>query len=252
MSNSADHASHQPRILILESSSRMGSVAIAEGPRFLHEERFSQSMRHAIDLMPAARRLCRNVGWSPATIDHVYLSTGPGSFTGLRISISIARAMAQAIGCKLVAVSTVDVLAQNAPDHVRNLVVALDAKRRQIFGALYRRSNGMERTAGPALVDPGEFISSAPHPVAVLGEGVDYHRAALQSGVTNSVDYTELDRHLWTPSARAVHALAWQRAAREDFDDPNNVIPVYIRLAEAEEVWNIKNTTPGAAVPPAI
>jgi tRNA threonylcarbamoyladenosine biosynthesis protein TsaB len=183
-------------------------------------------------------------------IEHIYLSTGPGSFTGLRISISVARAMAQAIGCKLVGVSTVDVLAQNAPQHVQNLVVALDAKRSQIFGARYARIDGMARTAGPALVDPREFVAGTPRPVAVLGEGVDYHRAALQAGAAPGDDYTELDRPLWTPSALAVHALGWQRAQRGDFDDPAAILPVYIRLAEAEEVWNRKHAAGGISAPP--
>ncbi len=231
-----------PRILVLETSSRMGSVGIALGPNFLREEHFTQSMRHAIELMPAARRLCQAEGWQPDMIDQIYLSIGPGSFTGLRIAISVARAMAQAIGCKLIGVSTVDVLARNALDHVQNLIVALDAKRGQIFGARYaRQAEGMVRTAGPALVDPTEFVRQTPMPVAVLGEGIDYHRAALEAGITQQDQYMELDRTLWIPNVRAVHALGWARAAHDDFDDPVSILPVYIRLAEAEEVWNRKH-----------
>jgi tRNA threonylcarbamoyladenosine biosynthesis protein TsaB len=242
MSDRTATNSKLPRILVLETSSRMGSVGVALGPDLLREEHFSQSMRRAIELMPAARRLCQAAGWQPEMIEQIYLSTGPGSFTGLRIAISVARAMAQAIGCKLVGVSTVDVLARNAPDHAQNLIVALDAKRGQIFGARYaRQAHDMVRTAGPALVDPTEFVRQTPTPVAVLGEGIDYHRAALEAGIRAKDQYAELDRALWTPTVRAVHALGWTRAARGDFDDPASILPVYIRLAEAEEVWNRKH-----------
>jgi len=237
-----------PRILVLETSSRTGSVGLAAGPEFLCVEHFAHSMRHAVELMPAARRLCQDLGWPPDTIQQIHLSVGPGSFTGLRIAISVARAMAQAIGCKIVAVSTVDVLAQNAPEHVQNLVVALDAKRGQIFGARYvRQGSGMVRTAGPALVDPAEFVHQTPSPLAVLGEGVDYHRAALEAGATPA-GYVELERRLWTPQAAAVHALAWAQAQRGEFADPGTLLPVYIRLAEAEEVWNRKHGVVSAPV----
>ena len=233
--------SDPPRILVIETSSRTGSVGVALGPDLLRQETFAQSMRHAIELMPAARRLCQEMAWAPDSIQHIYLSIGPGSFTGLRIAISVARAMAQAIGCRLVGVSTVDVLARNAPESVQNLVVALDAKRGQIFGARYTRTaEGMVRTAGPALVDPTALVRDTPRPMAVLGEGVDYHRAALEAGIGPAGQYTELDRCLWVPQVQAVHQLARARAGRDDFDDPATMLPVYIRLAEAEEVWNRK------------
>src|SRR5438874_13743504 len=104
-----------PRIIAIETSGRTGSVAIAHGPGLLAVRELPATMRHAAELMPAIRELVRAQGWQPAEIDHVYVSLGPGSFTGLRIAVAMARALAQAVGCRLVGVPSLDVIAENAP-----------------------------------------------------------------------------------------------------------------------------------------
>src|SRR5208337_5216929 len=93
-----------PRGIAIETSSRHGSVAISHGSHLLQIVDLPVGNRHATELMPAIAALTKGAGWQPEEIDQVYLSLGPGSFTGLRIAIAIARAMHQAIGCKLVGV----------------------------------------------------------------------------------------------------------------------------------------------------
>ena len=83
-----------PKILALETSSRTGSVALARGPALLAEITLPPSSRHANALMPAIAELTARQGWKPADLDHLYLSIGPGSFTGLRIAGGLARALA--------------------------------------------------------------------------------------------------------------------------------------------------------------
>lgn len=235
-----------PRIVALETSGRLGCVALAQGPHLLAERRFTHGMRHAVELLPTLRAMLGEQGWRPPDIEQLYVSTGPGSFTGLRIAITVARTLHQAIGCQLIGVPTLDVLAANAPVEVRHLVVVLDAKRGQIFAARYVREDHSElrRVAGPVLVDPTRFIRDTPRPVAVLGEGVEYHRVALRAGVDRPDELVELDKTLWPGTAAAVHALGWQLACRRAFTPPDELLPVYIRLAEAEEVWRKKRGLP--------
>ena len=255
------------RILAIETSGRVGSVALGLGtpgaarPTTVCVEHFAHGMRHAVALMPTIQRLVAQQGWRPADLDDLYVSTGPGSFTGLRIAIAVARALHQALGCRIVAVPTVDVLASNAPADVQNLVIALDAKRGQIFAARYQRaaagglpvahppdvppveSYGADpgaaaplwRVAGPALVDPAEFVRQTPRPVSVLGEGVEYHRPALRAGVDSDSELREIDKTLWPGSAEAVLRLGW--LLRDRPADPTRLLPVYLRLPEAQELW---------------
>jgi tRNA threonylcarbamoyladenosine biosynthesis protein TsaB len=245
------------RIVAIETSSRIGSVAVALGPQLLTRRRFSHSLRHAVELMPAIRDLTRDQSWKPADIEHVYVSAGPGSFTGVRIAITVARALHQAIGCRLIAVPTVDVLALNAPAQTENLVVLLDAKRGQIYSARYRRIlpgedfsptaahppvriGGWVRTAGPLLTDPEQFIRETPRPLAMIGEGMDYHRAAIRNAAGDSTAVAELEQSLWPPRVENVHALGWTLAQAGKFISREDLLPIYLRKPEAEEVWEKK------------
>ncbi len=229
-----------PRIVAIETSSRIGSVAVACGGHVSGQRQFSKAMRHAVELMPAIRDLTRQQGWKPRDIQHVYVSAGPGSFTGIRIAVAIARTLQQALGCKLISVPTVDVLAANAPANALHLAVLLDAKRGQVYAARYQRhagSGALHRTHGPVLADPREFLSQAPRPLHILGEGIDYHRDAIAG---SEGEIIEVDRPLWQAQAAMVHKLGWALAQSGAFIDRDLLLPIYLRKAEAEEVWEKK------------
>jgi tRNA threonylcarbamoyladenosine biosynthesis protein TsaB len=239
------------RILAIETSGRQGSVAVARGSELLAQRELPATMRHAVELMPAARDLTQAQGWKANEIEHLYLSLGPGSFTGLRIAVAIARAMHQAAGCRLVGVPSLDVLAENAPPEFQIVLPILDAKRGQVFSARYERdaSGILHQTAPAALVDPSVFlqvalqIAAKTHSkVALLGEGIDYHRPALFSAPHENV--TELPKPLWYRTAGTVHRLGWQQARQNNFSDPATLLPIYIRLPEAEEVYRKKHGLP--------
>src|SRR5689334_17417203 len=120
------------RALAIDTSSRVGSIAAARDGVVLAEEQFEHGLAHAAQIVPILDRLCRAQGWSPARdIDQLYVSAGPGSFTGLRIGITLAKTMALASGVKLVAVPSLRVLVENAPADANHVIVVLDAKRDQ-------------------------------------------------------------------------------------------------------------------------
>src|SRR5689334_12051893 len=102
-----------PRALALETSGRTGSVALVEVGNVVAEDQFPHGLRHAAGLVPMIDRLCRERGWAPGDVDEVYVSAGPGSFTGLRVGITVAKTLALATGARVVAVPTADVLARN-------------------------------------------------------------------------------------------------------------------------------------------
>ena len=243
----SDKTNSQPTILALETSSRLGTVGLARGATFLVEQAFSRPMGHAVELLPTIQRLLVQHQLTPQDLGQIYVSTGPGSFTGLRIAITVARTLHQALGCQLIGVPTLDVLALNAPAEVQNLVVLLDAKRQQVFAARYARptpDSPLIRTAGPALVDPAQFLRDTPRPVAILGEGIDYHRPALLGALEHPADLIELPAALWPPTAAGVHQLGYALAQRNQFTPPAELLPVYIRLAEAEEVYRQRHGLP--------
>ncbi len=227
---------HEPNILVIETSARVGSVALATGCELKQSARFRADFSHAAELLPTIDALCRPLSWAPTDIDQVYLSIGPGSFTGLRIAVTLARTLAFSIKVDIVAVATLEVIAQNAlragepPPHV---AVLLDAKRGQVYSAAFERTEGRyARAVDACIADPLEFLNGLPQPLCVLGEGITYHREALAC-----VTHTELEEALWPPRVETVLKLGHEKAQRGEFEQPHALAPVYLRRPEAEEVW---------------
>src|SRR5882672_6699809 len=164
-----------PRALAIETSGRVGSVALVDEAGAIEEEQFPHGLQHAAGLIPLIDKLCSARRWTAADLQEVYVSAGPGSFTGLRIGITLAKTLAFAMGVKLVAVPTMRVLVENAPSEARHVIVALDAKREQIFTGRFEKVGGkwVERE-GPHLDSLGAMIARAPRPVYLLGEGIPF------------------------------------------------------------------------------
>src|SRR5579864_841388 len=125
------------RALAIETSSSIGSLAILENAAIVGEDQFPHGLQHAAQIIPRIDHLCRDRGWMPNEIREIYVSIGPGSFTGLRIGATLAKTLAFATGAKIVAVPSVLVLAENTPPEAMNLIIILDAKRDQIFTARF-------------------------------------------------------------------------------------------------------------------
>src|SRR5438034_7018224 len=124
--------------LAIETSGRIGSVALIHGESIVEAE-FPHGLRHAAGIIPLIDRLCRDQDLSPTDLRELHVSAGPGSFTGLRIGITLAKTLAFATGVKLVAVPTMRVLVANAPQEAPHSIIVLDAKRDQIFTARFQR-----------------------------------------------------------------------------------------------------------------
>ncbi|MCH7813507.1 MAG: tRNA (adenosine(37)-N6)-threonylcarbamoyltransferase complex dimerization subunit type 1 TsaB [Planctomycetes bacterium] len=234
--------------LSLETSGRLGSIALSRGPRVVEAVTFSADQRHAVELFPTLQAVCRRQGVPPASIEEIYVSAGPGSFTGLRIGLTTARTWAWAGGVRVVRVPTLEVVAQNAlemPTPPDDLVVLLDAKRGHVFAAAFRlASNHYEAVTEAAEWDVQALAATVPAGCAALGEGIAYHRAAVdRAGLT--VGPEELNR----PRAEVVHRIGYTRAGAGAgtgaFDDLTALVPIYVRRPEAEEVWERRHGPDG-------
>lgn len=226
--------------LAIETSGRFGSVAVGRGCDILESADFPTTINHGVELLPTVDALCRRHGIPPQQIGQVYFSGGPGSFTGLRIGVTVARTLAWANNARVVRVPTLDVIAQNAIDLAappQEVAVTLDAKRGNIYAATFvRRSDRFERIDEPAERNPAEFFQSLSVGCSVTGEGLERcGEAATAAGLT------ALPADTFRPRAAVVYRLGVARALAGDFDDPEGLIPIYIRRPEAEEVWERKH-----------
>jgi tRNA threonylcarbamoyladenosine biosynthesis protein TsaB len=238
-----------PRALAIETSGRIGSIALVDDAGgVVAEEQFPHGLQHAALIIPIIDRLTRAAAWTPRDIEELYVSAGPGSFTGLRIGITLAKTMALATGAKIVAVPTMRVLGENAAAEASHLVIVLDAKRDQIFTARFERAvlspspgtPGEGRGQGwlerePAHLDSlSAMLERSPRPVHLLGEGLPHHVKFLPTGDASIIVTSE---ESWRARASAVAKIGLEIARRGEFADPDRLTPIYVRKPEAEEKW---------------
>jgi tRNA threonylcarbamoyladenosine biosynthesis protein TsaB len=223
------------RGLAIETSGRIGSLALVAEGAVVESDTFPHGLKHAAEIIVRIDQLCRRRGWGPKDLDELYVSAGPGSFTGLRIGVTLAKTLAFATGAKLVAVPTVEVLARNAPAGAREVIIVLDAKRDQIFTARLTRAGETSpwAYAEPARLDSlKDMLARSPRPVYLVGEGLPYHEKFLPAddpGVMVTAS------EVWRARAEVTAAIGWEMARAGRFIDPDRFIPTYIRKPEAEE-----------------
>jgi tRNA threonylcarbamoyladenosine biosynthesis protein TsaB len=257
----------KPLILALETSGRLGSIAIAIGDQLLAEKTFSAPLKHSEEVFPAISNLLNDLKKTPDEINHIYISVGPGSFTGLRIAVTIAKLMSLANAVKIVTVDTLDVIAANLSTYeksretsqnekifppknsnpltdIKKIATILDAKRSQFFIAAYRKKidrnntglNQWEKTLPDSLMTAEQFIkkfTNTTPPIHLLGEGLLYYKDKFKA---KGIEF--LDETLWQPRAANVHKLGYQKAQAKDFANPLTLQPAYQRHPEAEEKSN--------------
>lgn len=225
-----------PYNLAIETSSRHGSVTLGRGDTVVESVDLPEQRRHAVDLLPAIDDVCRRHGVTPAQIGEVYVSVGPGSFTGLRIGVTTAKVMGLTVGARLVAVPTLDAVARNAPADRTRVAVMLNAKRGQCFTGVYDRGDdgAWSTRIEPSLLTPGELCERVDGEVALIADKLPEHDWPAR--------VTLLDRVLATPRSAVVWALGRAAAANDAYVDAVQLTPMYVRLPEAEEVWRAKES----------
>jgi tRNA threonylcarbamoyladenosine biosynthesis protein TsaB len=217
----------RPRLLILETSHRVGKVALASAETIVGERTLDESRRHARDLTPAIRELLTQQGWRAADLDGVIVSRGPGSYTGLRVGIMSAKTLAFATGCALLAIDTFDAIRLQAPLEHRNVDVIADAQQDKIY--VQRFGEHPE----PLTILPFAMwleSASAWH-VAATGPGLETFAARLPTALT------VLPRELWLPQPASLLTLGLERFRIGERDHPIAVEPIYLRASSAEEKW---------------
>ena len=225
-------------LLALDTSTAQVSVAFGDGGRVLGSVQLAGGRRHAEQLAPAIQYLRDQCG---VTLDHlaaIAVDVGPGLFTGLRVGVTTAKVMAQALRIPVVGVPSLDLVAYPLRHSERSIVAVLDARRREVFAARYQPvPGGVQRVSDYAVHDPAELVADLvadvaefPHGILLAGDGVARFPevfAALEHAEVAGPEFS-------SPSVAALVALATARAEREEFEPPGELRPLYLRQSDAE------------------
>jgi tRNA threonylcarbamoyladenosine biosynthesis protein TsaB len=223
-----------PRLLILETSGRVGQVAVAEGEVLCAARRLDEARRHARDLAPAVRDLLAGRGWRPRDVDAVVVGRGPGSYTGLRVGIMSAKAFAYATGCALLAVDTFAAVAAQAPTEAVRLDVLADAQQDKVYVQGFARSaaGGPPQPATPLRIEPfADWLGRRDLVAWATGPGLRGQRQRLPA------DVPVVDPAAWEPQAESLLCLGLARYRAGARDDLWALEPLYLRPSSAEEQW---------------
>ena len=231
------------RILALETAAKAVSAAITEDGRILASGYQDTGLTHSRTLMPILEGLFRNTELTAADMNAIAVSAGPGSFTGVRIGVSAAKGLAFAASIPAVAVSTLAALARNVSFAEGLIVCAMDARRGQIYNALFEAGDGRLTRLTPdravALSDLAEELRNDSRPKTVLGDG-----AGLCFGYLTEAG---ISCRLAPPQLLMQNAMSVALEA-EDLIQGGNLVsaqelaPVYLRPPQAERLLATKGT----------
>lgn len=221
------------KILAFETSGLLGSVALleaAEGKLVSTIERETPAdQRTARSLLPTTHRLLSDHGWRPADVELVAVTTGPGSFTGLRIGVVAAKTFAYAVGAKLVGVHTLAALAY--PIAASRVWTILDAQRQELFVANFPADASSDFRLEPttSIVAIDDWLRCLQSNDVVTGPPLQKLRPLIPAGVAIAPE------EAWRPSAEAVGRLGLIKFDRGELISPLELVPDYFRKSAAEE-----------------
>ena len=225
------------RILALETAAKAVSAAVTEDGNVLASGYQDTGLTHSRTLMPIVEGLLNNTDMTVADLDAIAVSAGPGSFTGVRIGVAAAKGLAFAGNKPCAAVSTLAALARNAAFLDGLIVCAMDARRQQVYNALFEAREGVLTRLTPdravALADLAEELRNDSRPKTVLGDGgrlcFDFLREA-------GVPCRLAPAHLVKENAVSVALEAEDLARAGKLVSAQELAPVYLRPPQAERL----------------
>lgn len=245
------------KLLAIETTGPYASVAYLDTETQFADERTSPAVfSHLQSTLPMAKEMLETNGIALSDITHIAVSRGPGSFTGIRIGMSCAKTLGQVLDVPVIPVPTLESFLYNAPDDRTLICPVFDAKRSQVYGAVYRMENGQRITEIPECAfDIDDYLNLVQIPLhnyktetglqmtpVFYGDGIEPYKTPI---LTKLLSWCDMDlvpdgfQALAPEGERFQHALAiaylgWMMAEEGKAVSWKDAKPVYLRKAEAE------------------
>lgn len=255
-------------VLGLDSATLAASAAVINADKLVAERFVHNKLTHSETLLPIIEQVLLDAGITPQDLGGIAVTGGPGSFTGLRIGLAVAKGLAQVLECPLVSIPTLDALAFNLVGRSGLICPILDAKKQQVYTAIYRNMPILTATGYLTRADsvqPGQQAQLAlpelqcltdhqalsldelidllatyqEQQVTFLGDGVPVYVETLIQRLGQRANFASRV-HNW-PRAAAVAELGLRRIVAGENDGWQNLNPIYLRASEAETSWSQKH-----------
>ena len=233
------------KILGIDTSTMMGAIGIIDGESLVAEARTNISVTYSERLMQHIDDLLCSARLTLADIDGFAVTVGPGSFTGLRIGLAAAKALAYAGSKPLAAIGTLEVLADNLPYCKYQVCPVLDARKSTVYAALYKDTDTRRMVVmQPTVLTPEELADRIEEPTVFLGEGAYVYKPYFEGRLCCQAVFAP--RSSGYPSGAAVAFRGLKEINAGRLADPMTLVPTYIRRSDAED----KAAPPPPPAPP--
>ena len=214
------------KILGIESTQQQGSVALLDKGAIVVELTLGNEARSASLLAPGIRQVLNEAGWQPDTLERIAVTVGPGSFTGLRVGVTTAKALAYALGIDVIGVNTLAVLAAQA-GHDGLVEAIMDAQRNELFCQRFQVSQEEARPLDEVRIEDDErWCQTRTEDVMITGPVLE----KLADGLPPNMQLAE--RRTWIPRAATVARLGMQQ---NPTGTAFELVPEYYRKSAAQE-----------------
>ncbi len=214
-------------ILAIDTATRWTGVALHDGQHVIAELGWLSAQNQSIELAPAVARILQQTDLPAAELRAVAVALGPGSYTGLRIGMALAKGMALAYQLPLIGVPTLDIVAASQAVCDGGLVAVAEAGRRRITSGAYRLIKGRWEPDGEPVNETwDELVQRIQPPLTITGE---ISPAAQKQIRATSRGFTVAPAALRVRRAAMLAELAWRRLRRGRLDDPAALTPLYLR-----------------------
>lgn len=225
-------------ILVFDTATEIELIAISVNKR-ISELSSAVKISHSKTLINNIDSILQDLNISLENINLLGVGIGPGSFTGIRIAVTTARMLAQLLGIPLIGIKTHLLYASSVEaNNNENILVAFDAKKERVFGALYKKNND---TLSPLeVIPPGDyFINSllqkidTSHKTILIGNGVKMYYSLIKNKILNYKFFSE-----FIPSGKDICNLTELLYRKKPKNNTNLIVPYYARKSDAEIIKN--------------
>ncbi|MCH1627444.1 tRNA (adenosine(37)-N6)-threonylcarbamoyltransferase complex dimerization subunit type 1 TsaB [Fredinandcohnia quinoae] len=226
------------KVLSIDTSNNVMGIGLLDGEKVVGEIITNLAKNHSIRVMPAIEQLLLECGLKVNELDKIVVAKGPGSYTGVRIGVTIAKSLAWALNIPLVGISSLEALAANGRFFNGFISPIFDARRGQVYTGLYAYTDGRlickKEDKILLLVDWLNELRESATPTLFLGNDLPIHQEIIQNELGELATFAAYTD--WNPRPGELAMLGMNKEA----EDVHTFVPNYIRLAEAEANWIAK------------
>lgn len=229
------------KILAIEASGQTAGCALLDEDILAADYNIQFKKTHSQSLMPMLDEIRKMIRLDMNTVDAIAVTAGPGSFTGLRIGAATAKGLGLALDIPLIGISTLEAIAYNMAGAQGLICPIMDARRQQVYNAVYRwnsREEDLDEVKAQKPVDIREliaFLNDRGEPVTFLGDGVPVYRNIIEAEL--HVPFHFAPAHLSRQRAGTLASIAMHRYRKHGKDcmvSSDDFRPEYLRMAQAE------------------